>query len=78
MWQIRADPEASDLLALRQRLRSSYVISEIAGLQGELRFAHLNAHVVMSRVLSSQQIAAYDRLRGYDGGSDNAIHPHND
>lgn len=45
-------------------------VSEIARLQGELRFAHLDAHVAMSRVLSPQQIAAYDRLRGY-GTTDN-------
>lgn len=40
-------------------------VSEIARLQGELRFVHLDAHVAMSHVLSSEQIAAYDHLRGY-------------
>ena len=37
----------------------------IAGLQGRLRAAHLNAHVATARILTAEQIAQYDRLRGY-------------
>lgn len=38
---------------------------EIADLQGELRFTHLNAHIEMKKILTSQQVAKYDALRGY-------------
>ena len=37
----------------------------IAQLQGDLRLAHLQAHVEMRRVLSREQIDTYDALRGY-------------
>ncbi|HEV2802505.1 MAG TPA: Spy/CpxP family protein refolding chaperone [Pyrinomonadaceae bacterium] len=42
--------------------------AEIARLQGELRAAHLTAHLEMRRLLSPQQIAKYDALRGYASG----------
>jgi Spy/CpxP family protein refolding chaperone len=38
---------------------------EIARLQGELRVAHLQAHLEMRQILSQQQVAKYDELRGY-------------
>ena len=38
---------------------------QIAQLQGDLRLAHLQAHVGMKRLLSRQQIDKYDALRGY-------------
>jgi Spy/CpxP family protein refolding chaperone len=44
------------------------LVSDIARLQGELRLVHLQAHLDMQRLLSPEQIAAYDRLRGYSGG----------
>jgi Spy/CpxP family protein refolding chaperone len=47
------------------KLRAS--TSEIAGLQGSLRAAHLAAHLEMRRILSPQQIKKYDELRGYRG-----------
>ena len=39
--------------------------NEIAKLQGELRAAHLQAHIDTRAALTSAQIEAYDRLRGY-------------
>ena len=48
-----------------ERLRAA--TSEIAGLQGNLRAAHLTAHLEMRRLLSPQQIKKYDELRGYAG-----------
>lgn len=39
--------------------------SEIARLQGNLRAAHLAAHLEMRRILSPAQIKKYDELRGY-------------
>ena len=39
--------------------------ARIAQLSGQLRAAHLNAHVAMRGVLTAEQIARYDTLRGY-------------
>lgn len=41
------------------------LMAAIGQLQGELRFAHVNAHLATARVLSPVQVASYDRLRGY-------------
>jgi len=38
---------------------------EIARLYGELRYTHLRAHLTTRDVLTEEQIAEYDRLRGY-------------
>jgi hypothetical protein len=38
---------------------------ELAQLRGVLRVTHLQAHVEMRGVLSDEQVAAYDQLRGY-------------
>ena len=51
------------------------LLSDIGQLQASLRFVHVNAHLATSRVLSAEQIAAYDRLRGYTNG-DTATHAH--
>ena len=40
-------------------------VRRIAELQGELRIAHLAAHLAMRGVLTGHQIHEYDRLRGY-------------
>ena len=39
--------------------------AKIAELQGRLRFTHLDAHLQMKELLSEEQVATYDRLRGY-------------
>lgn len=44
-------------------------------LQGRLRAVHLAAHLEMRSLLSPAQVAAYDRLRGYDGGEAPATPP---
>lgn len=41
-------------------------LTRIAGLQGQIRQVHLDAHIEQAAVLSPAQIAAYARLRGYD------------
>jgi Spy/CpxP family protein refolding chaperone len=46
-----------------EKLRAA--TSEIARLQGNLRAAHLAAHLEMRRILSPAQIKKYDELRGY-------------
>ena len=43
------------------------LVREIAALQAEYRLVHLGAHLSMRQVLSPQQVADYDRLRGYRG-----------
>jgi Spy/CpxP family protein refolding chaperone len=42
------------------------VVRAIAQLQGELRITHLQAHVDMKHILSPDQLARYDVLRGYE------------
>lgn len=48
-------------------------VARIARLQGELRAAHLLAHLETRAALTSEQVARYDRLRGYGEGG---AHPH--
>jgi hypothetical protein len=40
--------------------------AEIGAFQGRLRAVHLAAHVETRAILTPAQLAAYDRLRGYD------------
>lgn len=51
-----------DEAELRRRLE------EAARVRGELRFVHLSAHLATPRLLTAEQVEAYSRLRGYDGG----------
>lgn len=55
-----------DKSTLRQK------VNGIAELQGELRLAHLQAHLRMKQILSNEQAERYDHLRGYtaSGGSE--------
>jgi hypothetical protein len=52
----RSEVEAESLRA---------VLDEAARVQAELRFAHLRAHLAMRALLTPQQVARYDELRGY-------------
>ena len=49
--------------ATRDRVRRAS--AEIASLQGELRALHLAYHLDMKKVLTAQQVARYNALRGY-------------
>lgn len=40
-------------------------ISAIAVIQGQIRAAHLEAHISQRAILSSKQVAAYKKARGY-------------
>ena len=54
------------------------MVSEIGGLQGELRFVRLKARMAMAQALSPQQIIVYDRLRGYETSQGKMMrHHHN-
>jgi hypothetical protein len=50
------------------------LISEISRVRGEIRMAHLIAHLRMVQVLGSEQIAKYDELRGYTDRSQKPGH----
>ena len=52
----------------------SQVLTEIASLNGRLRYAHLRAHLAMKQVLTKHQIMLYDQLRGYGGDHDPRHH----
>ncbi len=43
-------------------------ISGISKVRGEIRLAHLTAHLKMKELLRPEQISHYDKLRGYTGG----------
>lgn len=51
------------------------LLDESATLQGKLRFAHVYAHLKMRELLSADQVARYDELRGYGNGG-SAHHRH--
>ena len=48
----------------------------IGDLQGRLRAVHLGAHLATRALLTTDQIALYKHLRGYDGQSAPAQHRH--
>ena len=76
--EILAREAALDVLFAARRADDEAVralLAEIGQLQGDLRFVHVKAHLATTRVLSSQQIAAYDTLRGYAGG-EAPVHSH--
>lgn len=59
----------------RDRLKAR--LDEIARVRSELRFVHLEAHLRTPEILTPHQIAAYNRLRGYDAGPEAGPHGHN-
>ena len=42
------------------------LLNQSEELRGQLRFIHLSRHIAMTDILDDDQIAAYQRLRGYD------------
>ncbi|HZQ00326.1 MAG TPA: Spy/CpxP family protein refolding chaperone [Reyranella sp.] len=51
-------------------------VRAIAELQGRLRAAHLRYHLVVARLLTPEQIARYNELRGYGGTHGGHAHQH--
>jgi hypothetical protein len=51
-------------------------VSRIAQLQGELRSAHLAAHLATRAILTEQQIEEYNKLRGYTPNTSDDGSPH--
>jgi len=58
-----------DAESMRDALRA------IGALQAELRFVHLHAHLATRSILTDNQVAHYDQLRGYTDG-EGAEHDH--
>lgn len=61
-----------DLLFAEGKITQERLASETAAIgdiQGRLRAAHLAAHIETRAVLAADQVAQYNRLRGYDGGA---------
>jgi Spy/CpxP family protein refolding chaperone len=57
----------------------SAALERIGKLQGEVRLAHLEAHLTQAEILSATQISKYVQLRGYTGnpaGHDGQHHQH--
>ncbi len=77
--QVRAKALGAQLIAAEQSLDQLFASGEAdeatldkatekaARIRGQLRAVHLNAHRAQRALLAPQQIAAYDRLRGYVG-----------
>ena len=49
-------------------------LTEIAELQGRLRFAHLDAHLAVTALLSADEVRVYQHLRGYGATHDPRHH----
>lgn len=43
------------------------IVKKIAQLRGDLRFAHMRAHLQTKTILTAEQVKKYDQLRGYAG-----------
>ena len=66
--QIVAEEEALDALFADGNATLDEIderTASIATLRGQLRAVHLRAHVAMREALTDEQVATYDRLRGY-------------
>lgn len=75
-----AQERALDLAFARKSITSAsleQMLSRIASLQAQLRQAHLEAHLEQATILTPEQIAAYNTLRGYDkSGKASSHHGH--
>lgn len=83
-----AKPLGLEIVAAERRLDQAFASSSIgpdmlraetaaiAELQGKLRAVHLAAHLETRALLSPEQIARYDALRGYAGGAAAPAHDH--
>ena len=75
--QERAKRLGADIVELERRLDQAFkerrvtspqlesILGRLGQLNGEVRFAHLDAHIQTTALLTDQEIHAYQRLRGY-------------
>lgn len=59
-----------DAEALRALLEEAHAI------EAQLRFVHLDAHLTTRALMTPEQVARYDELRGYNGGEGDNEHGH--
>jgi len=52
------------------------LVADLATIHGQLRAAHLRAHLTQRTILTPEQLRRYDELRGYDVSSHPITHPH--
>ena len=52
----------------------SDLTAQISTVDGQLRNTHLQAHLQMVEILSSEQVAQYDELRGYTSDGSEPVH----
>src|SRR5207248_6981751 len=68
-----------DQLVAKHEITPDRLRAETAGIsdiQGRLRAVHLAAHLEMRAILTPEQVAQYDKLRGYtEGGPSRNDHP---
>ena len=68
-----------DRLFAQSQITPERLMAETAAIgeiQGRLRAVHLAAHLETRRILSAEQVAQYNKLRGYDGtGGSDQDHP---
>lgn len=74
----RAKAEGERLIALEERLDRHFrertisdailreLLSEIAAVRADLRYVHLAAHLETPAILTGEQMARYNALRGYE------------
>ncbi len=75
--QERAKGLGEQIVALERRLDTAFkerrvtsseleaILGKLGALNGEVRFAHLDAHIEVTALLTDQEIGTYQRLRGY-------------
>ena len=75
---VRLEGELDALYAERRATRESVEAkaAEIGAAQARYRASHLTTHIETSRLLTAEQIARYDRLRGYVPGAEPAGRGH--
>lgn len=59
-----------------EQLRLAEAVRAVAQAQGEYRLSHLETHRRMRLLLTDEQVAAYDQLRGYASGTSTHGHQH--
>jgi Heavy-metal resistance len=71
--------QALDTLFINEQITPDLLqtsLRRIADLQADVRAAHLRAHLTVAPLLSDQQRALYDSLRGYGVGNQATDHQH--
>ncbi len=71
--EIVAQEHTLDSLFVQRRVADEQLrmlLSDLGRLQGELRHAHLSAHLEMTDILTEHQRREYARLRGYGAGGE--------